>query len=145
MPLSLRSESMPDNPDRIAIFDGPILLAGDLGPTGNQTDAPVFVPSSKSLTAWLKPVTNQKLAFTTVQAGKPQEVALKPFYQTYNRQYSVYWEVMTEDGWQKNKLERDAALQARKALEVRTVDWLQPGEREPERDHNQRGERTEAR
>ena len=31
MPFGLRTESMPDNPKRIAVFDGPILLAGDVG------------------------------------------------------------------------------------------------------------------
>ncbi len=144
MPLSLRSETMPDNPGRIALFDGPILLAGDLGPLGSQSAPPVFVPQSTPITTCLKSLPHQNLVFTTVGIGIPEDVTLKPFYATYNRQYSVYWEVFAEEGWQKRKLEREAALQARKELEARTVDWLQPGEMQPERDHNQHGEHTEA-
>ena len=30
--MSLRTESMPDNPRRIAVFYGPMLLAASLGP-----------------------------------------------------------------------------------------------------------------
>jgi uncharacterized protein len=144
MPLSLRTESMPDNPKRIAVFAGPILLAGDLGPLGSQSDVPVFVPEARKVTDWLKPAPDQALTFSTGNAGRPEEVTMKPFYMTYNNRYSVYWELFTEDGWQARKTERQAALEARKDLEARTVDWLQPGEMQPERDHNQRGENTEA-
>jgi DUF1680 family protein len=144
LPLALRTESMPDNPKRIALFDGPLLLAGDLGPAGTQVEPPVFVPESKPISNWVKPAPDGMDVFTTVGTGRPADVTLKPFYQVYNRQYSVYWEVTTDEGLQKRKLEREAALQARKDLEARTVDWLQPGEMQPERDHNQRGEHTEA-
>jgi DUF1680 family protein len=32
IPLKLRTEAMPDDPDRIAFLYGPLVLAGDLGP-----------------------------------------------------------------------------------------------------------------
>jgi DUF1680 family protein len=142
MPLGLRVESMPDNPGRIAFFDGPILLAGDLGPVGQEAEVPVLVSESQDLMPRVKPVANRALTFATEKVGQPEDVTLKPFYQTYANRYSVYWEVMKEIAWASRKSEQAAERQARKELEARTVDWFQPGEMQPERDHNMQGERT---
>ncbi len=143
MPLSLRTETMPDNPNRVAVFDGPILLAGDLGAPGGQSDAPVLVADAQTVAGRLKAVPNRPLTFVTANIGRPEEVTLKPFYQTYSNRYSVYWEVFTEAGWLARKAQREVELQARRDLEARTVDWLQPGEMQPERDHNVRGEKSD--
>ena len=144
MPLAIREEAMPDNPGRIAIFSGPILLAGNLGKTDSHADVPVLVTSAGDVKNWVKPVSGRELAFVTDGVGRPEDVNLAPFYQTYSNRYSVYWEIFNEESWQKRRATREAELRARADLEARTVDWFQPGEMQPERDHNQRGENTES-
>jgi len=61
--MGLRLEAMPDNPRRAAIFYGPILLAGDLGPvelTAETTDVsggprvPVLVTEDRPPRQWLR-------------------------------------------------------------------------------------------
>jgi DUF1680 family protein len=50
LPLALHTESMPDNLDRVAVFDGPILLAGDLSGgegEGDEMLVPVIINNDK--------------------------------------------------------------------------------------------------
>jgi len=60
LPMTLRLESMPDNPDRIAFFYGPILLAADLD--GDQP-LPVLIGRRQALLASLKPSVKEPLVF----------------------------------------------------------------------------------
>jgi hypothetical protein len=143
-PLGLRTESMPDNPDRIALFDGPILLAGDLGAEGTDSQVPVFVTGNRPLADWVKPVPDQPLTFRTEGAGRPNDVTLTPFYAMYHDRYSVYWDVFTEAGWKAHEAEYQADQQRRKELESRTTDLFRIGEMQPERDHHLQGEKTDA-
>jgi len=141
--LGLRTESMPDNFNRIAIFDGPILLAGNLGPRGREADVPVFVSETREVISSITPVPNQPLIFRAEKIVRPGNFTLKPFYQTYANEYSVYWETLTESSWTSRQAARAAGIQARQEIEMRTVDWFQPGEMQPERDHNVQGEKTD--
>jgi uncharacterized protein len=50
---------------------------------------------------WLKPVAGAPLAFRTVNAGRPADVILRPFYQLHYQRYTVYWDVLNPDQWQK--------------------------------------------
>jgi uncharacterized protein len=46
MPMALRLEPMPDNPARVAIMFGPLVLAGDLGPHDDPAGLePDYVPA----------------------------------------------------------------------------------------------------
>lgn len=142
MPLQLRTEAMPDNPERIALFDGPILLAGDLGAIGSETAVPVFVTGDQTVADWVKPVAGKPLTFRTTGVGRPADVELHPFYSTYADRYSVYWDVFTTAEWAARE-KAYAAEQARlKALADRTVELFQPGEMQPERDHNVQGDKS---
>lgn len=142
MPFSLRTESMPDNPKRVAVFNGPILLAGDVGPASSKTPVPVLVTGERSVADWLKPVAGKPLTFQTANVGRPADVELKPFYATYNHRHAVYWDVFTEADWAARQKEYEAERERVKQLEARTVDFFQPGEMQPERDHNVQGEKT---
>lgn len=143
MPLGLRIETMPDNPRRIALFDGPILLAGSLPVTSDQSPVPVFLTEGRALTDWVKPVATQSLRFRTQGVGRPADVDLKPFYMTHGDRYSVYWDNFSEEDWTKRQGEIRAEEQRLKELEARTMDVFQPGEMQPERDHNVKGEKSE--
>jgi DUF1680 family protein len=136
MPMELHTEAMPDNPNRIAVMYGPIVLAGDLGAIAGETpEVPVFVTDGAALTDWLKPVPGKSLTFRTEGVGKPGDVTLSPFYAMHHRRYSVYWDVFSEAQWEEREAEIRAEEARLQALELRTVDLILPGEQQSEVDH----------
>lgn len=142
MPFCLRTEPMPDNPNRLAIFDGPILLAGNIGAVGSQNPVPVLVTEGRPLDGWVKPSGNKPLSYRTEGVGRPGDVALKPFFATYNQRHTVYWETFTEAGWKARQQEYEAEQQRLKELEAITTDLFHIGEMQAERDHNVQGEKS---
>lgn len=140
-PFSVRLETMPDDTNRIALFYGPVVLAGDLGPEHDSTSVdpmyvPVFLPADNNPANWLQPVEGEVNTFKTFNIGQPKDIVLKPFYKTHNRNYSVYFDRFTPDGWEKFKANYQAELEKRKQIEAATIDFFQPGEMQPERNHN---------
>jgi DUF1680 family protein len=135
LPLSVHPESMPDNPKRVALLYGPIVLAADLGPATTNSSMPVLqvgtgtslldksptvtlvekpperrlfpvlVPGNTPINAWLKPVSNESMVFRTADIGRPINYELRPLYQIYDRRYSVYFDSMDERGWKSNESE----------------------------------------
>lgn len=146
MPFSLRLESMPDDSDRVAVMYGPLVLAGDLGEV-EDPDAydPMYVPvirtSDRKPSDWLKPVEGKANTFETVEVGTPRNFTLKPFYETHDRRYSVYFDIFSKEKWAEFQAEYQAKLEARKELETKTVDFFQMGEMQPERDHAFQGDK----
>jgi hypothetical protein len=63
-----------------------------------------------------------------------------PLYEMHDRRYSVYWDIFNEERWKEYQLEYKAKLKQQKELEEKTFDFFQPGEMQPERDHNFKGE-----
>lgn len=145
-PFSLRLEAMPDDEDRIAVFYGPVLLAGDLGPVDDEAAhtpeyVPVFMSEERSPDAWLERVPGATNTFRTTGIGKPRDVVFKPFYQTHDRRYSVYFDLFNQQRWEERQAEYQAELERKKHLEAITYDDFQPGEMQEERDHNFRGDK----
>lgn len=140
-PFSIRTESMPDDPNRIAIFNGPLVLAGILGDTNDQKAydpmyVPVFITEMEHLPENLEPVKGEPNAFKTVSIGRPRDVLLKPFYTTHDIKYSIYWDIVSEEGWIRAKEEYKQTLEEARRIEKITIDFFQPGEMQPEKDHN---------
>jgi DUF1680 family protein len=145
LPMSLRQEAMPDNPNRVALLYGPIVLAGALGPQDREAPrTPVFVSDGRPLVQRLKPVPGRTLTFQTQGVGRPADVTLIPYYAMHHQRYSVYWDLLTEAEWQRREAEYRAEQERLRELERRTVDMLAIGEMQPERDHNLQGEKTGA-
>lgn len=106
LPMALRIEAMPDDPQLQAILYGPLVLAGDLGAEGLKdelifgTNAPrmnnaghIDVPGFQGGTSpdtWIKPG-DGPLTFRTT--GQRKDVALVPLNSLFGRRYSVYWKV----------------------------------------------------
>lgn len=137
MPMSLHTMAMPDNADRRAVFFGPTLLAGDLGMTEIEPvrGVPVLVSEDKEVVKYIKS-TKETLRFETVRLGVPKDVTLKPFYDTYDNYYTVYWDVFSPSEWKDKQAEYEAERQRIAALDKKTVDYIRFGEMQPERDHN---------
>lgn len=145
-PFTLRLESMPDDADRIAVFYGPIAMAGDLGPVEDEraTDrdyVPVFLTEERSPSAWLEPVAGEPNTFKTKNIGHPRDIIVKPFYKTHDRRYSIYFDIFNNQKWKVYQAEYQAELERKKKLEAMTFDSFQPGEMQPERDHNFTGDK----
>jgi DUF1680 family protein len=109
LPMALHLHRATDNPNMAAIMYGPLVLAGVFGrnnmPPSDLTNnnyetfggfpdpaVPSLTGSSDDLASWIKPVPGQALTFTTVNAGNPRDVTLKPFYSIHHERYSVYWQ-----------------------------------------------------
>lgn len=149
-PFSLRLEAMPDDDGRIAMFYGPIVLAGDLGPVEDEKAkepdyVPVLMSESRDPATWIKPVEGEANTFQTVNVGRPRDVVLKPFYQTHDRRYSVYFDLFNEEKWAAHQAAYQAELERKKKLEAMTYDAFQPGEMQPERDHGFTGDKLNIR
>ena len=147
IPMALRLETIPDNPHRVAVLYGPTVLAGELGPEDDPaakdlTYVPVMVTAGRSLTERIKAVAGRKVVFRTVGVARPRDVTLYPFYRMHHKRYSVYWEVFTPRQWAERKADYRAELERLRQLEAMTTDFAQPGEMQPERDHNMQGEQT---
>jgi hypothetical protein len=142
LPEDLHSEAMPDNPERVALFYGPVLLAGELGSREPDpvSGIPVLVSSTANPNRWLRRLPGDSLVFRTVSAGQPGDITMIPFNRTENEYYSVYWDLFTPQGWTVQQEKYRAERVRAQELEDRTVDGLRLGEMQPERDHSFTGE-----
>jgi hypothetical protein len=146
---TLRLEPLPDNPRRVAIMWGPLVLAGDLGPEQRRERgrngrygrprAPVFIAAERPVEEWLKPVPNKNGHFRTDGVGRENDVDFVPFYRLHRRTYAVYWDLFTPSEWEVKAAEYAAERERQRKLELATVAYAQPGEMQPERDYNYQG------
>jgi uncharacterized protein len=160
LPKTLRLEPLPDNPRRVAILWGPLVLAGDLGPEegrrrgGDHGEVPVFVLPASSASSfsilpssfppsWLKPLPDKPGCFRTDGVGKDRDVDFVPFYRLHRRTYAIYWDLFTPQEWDQRAGELAAERERQRKLEAATVGFAQPGEMQAERDANMQGEDTE--
>lgn len=135
LPMELRTETMPDNEDRRAVFYGPVLLAGTFGTEHrNSGDVPVFVSDDKSVTDYIKKE-QKPLVFTSQKLGVPNDIELRPFYDTYDQYYTVYWDVFSPSEWKLAEEKREAENRRLARLDKMTLDYISLGEMQPERDH----------
>ncbi|MBN1924905.1 MAG: glycoside hydrolase family 127 protein [Prolixibacteraceae bacterium] len=145
-PFTLRLENMPDNPKRVAVFYGPLVLAADLGPVPDpKSNDPMYVPvlmtKDSNPATWLTKLNDGPNMFTSHDVGMPRDVILKPFYETHERHYTVYFDLFTKEEWNDYQKEYEAEQARKKELEAKTIDVIRLGEMQPERDHNFEGER----
>ena len=138
LPMKLHTQAMPDNPNRIAVLYGPLLLAGRLGDQMPDPlfGTPVLLTDDKDVNNWIRPVSGQPLRFEMNGVGKPRDVQLIPFYQMYQEYYSVYWDYFTNADWAARQQEYEAEKKRLKEIADRTIDVFRIGEMQPERDHN---------
>jgi hypothetical protein len=159
LPMSLRLESMADDPSVVALLYGPIVLAGDLGDKGIDSTlrygpsapplgkirtvaVPAFVCGKNQILASVEPVADAPLHFRTAGIGQPEDVSLVPFYQVFKDRYTVYWKIYSPAEWETRKAEIAAIAARRIEIEHRTVDSVKVGDHTSELEHNLRGDTT---
>jgi DUF1680 family protein len=108
LPAGLRLEQARDDASMVALFHGPVLLAGELGrdnmPASDVGDkdaylkiAPAPVPAIASTSGnpadWLAPLPGDPSAFTFKDAGPASGIVVRPLFDVHHQRYSVYWRV----------------------------------------------------
>jgi len=159
LPMHNTIEYLPNVSTYIAIMHGPILLAAKSGTedlkgliaddsrwghiaSGKKLPldkAPIIIEDNISkLTAELVPVKNEPLHFIvpSVKMVNPiNNVVLQPFYQLHDARYMMYWMTLTNTQYHSYRDSIAAEEKVRLALQNRTIDFVAPGEQQPEADH----------
>ena len=148
LPKTLHAEATADNPNRVALMWGPLVLAGDLGPERGDDwidPTPSFITASQPIVEWLHPVPGMPGQFRSEGrnvGGDEREVNLIPFYRLHRREYALYWDLFTADGWNQKLAEVAAATERQRRLEAATISYVQAGDAAKEKQFNQQGEDT---
>ena len=152
LPKTLRLEPTPDNPNRVALMWGPLVLAGDLGPERERRDGggqaaptiPMLV-SDRAVTDWLQPVADKPGNFHAAARDlddQAKEVNLVPFYRLHRRSYQIYFDLYNSEEWKKKLAEVAAERERQRKLEGITISFVQPGDATKEKEFNQQGEQS---
>ena len=170
MPMKLWLCPMPDDSTLAAVMYGPLVLAGQLGavdvpqeltyttdnwfecPEGHMVEAPVIVTAQRDPATWIEPVRTvpgSKLTFRTKGVGRPHDVTLVPYHESFGQHYAVYWRITDEVGWQQIQAERKARAEAKAreaarqaAIVARQIDAVVIGDGGNERAHEFKGANT---
>lgn len=158
LPMHNSIEQLPNLPEYIAVMHGPILLGAKTGTedlrglvaddsrwghiaSGKKLPidkAPIMVEDNfASLANKLKPVAGRPLTFTASQIKmvNPVDVVFEPFFKIHDARYMMYWMALSNAQY-RSYLDSIAVLENEKlALQKRTIDFVAPGEQQPEADH----------
>ena len=134
--MQLKTESIPDNKNRVAFLYGPIVLAGVLG---DKLPDPVFgtpvIMNNNLPTKNVTAVDLNTLKFKWNHIGKPFDVTMAPLFSINDDFYSVYWDKFTTAEWENKEKDYQAEKQRLSEIQSRTIDVFRIGEMQPERDH----------
>jgi hypothetical protein len=154
LPKALHLQPLPDNPGRVALMWGPLVLAGDLGEarqTAEQAEnqnlsgavgVPVLVSADRDAARWIKPVPGQPGTFRTEGVGRDRDIELVPFYRLHRHTYAAYWDLFTPAQWDERRAVLRAEEEKRQRLDAATVGFAQLGQMQAERDVNLQGGTT---
>ena len=158
LPMHNTIEHLPNVPEYIAIMHGPILLGAKTGvedlsglvandsrwghiASGKKlpiNKAPIIIEDSiASLTDKLTPVAGKPLTYTASQIKlvNPIAVIFEPFFKIHDARYMMYWMTLSNRQY-KSYLDSVTVLENEKLeLQKRTIDFVAPGEQQPEADH----------
>ncbi|RZJ87647.1 MAG: hypothetical protein EOO20_15585 [Chryseobacterium sp.] len=158
LPMQTTIERLPNVPVYGAIMHGPIMLGAK---TGNHQlrglvaddgrwghiaggeklpvdKAPIIIDDHlESIAERIVPVKDKPMNFTFVNEKliNPEKLTLEPFYHIHDSRYMMYWMMLNSKQYV-SYLDSVAALEKEKlVLQDRTVDFVAPGEQQPEVDH----------
>ena len=156
-PMHSSLRYLPNEPQYVALMHGPILLgmktgtesmtsliADDSrfgqyagGPKQPIDKAPILINNDiASIPSQLTPVPGKPLHFTlSTRMENKIEGELQPFFEIHDSRYMMYWLALTESSYKQYIDNIAKQEQERQALEASTVDKVQPGEQQPETDH----------
>ena len=121
-------------PHKIALLDGPVVLAADLGAAPLPDNADGGEPFNTQIPP--APVLLNPKARTFEREG----VSLVPFYQLHGRRQAVYFDSFSPEDWKAQELPYRAAEAQEHAERTKLLDTFSPNQMQPERDHHFTGE-----
>ena len=165
MPMHAYIKPMINVPQYVAIMYGPILLGMKTGTEDMRSliaddsrfgqyaggkklaldEAPILLPKHlDDIAKNLKPVPGKPLHFKlATHMENTIDGELQPFFEIHDSRYMMYWLALGENDYKAYMQKLADEEKARQALEARTVDKVNPGEQQPETDHNMEADVTE--
>ena len=136
LPMMLRLEATPDDPDTVALLRGPTVLAADLGPADKPFEgmAPALV-ADDVLSGFVARDADAAL-YRSQGNVRPADLTFAPFFAQRHRRTAVYFKRFTPAGWAAEEAALAAAAAEERDLAARSVDVMHLGEMQPERDHD---------
>jgi len=158
LPMHNTIEYLPNVSQYIAFMHGPILLGAKTGtedlrgliandsrfgqyPGGQKfplDKAPILVEDDiKNIADKLVPIKDKPLHFTfNVKMVNPiDQIKLEPFYKIHDSRYMMYWMALTNSGYSSYTDSISNIEKEKMELQKRTLDFVAPGEQQPEVDH----------
>lgn len=135
LPMRLRTEAANDDPSTVALLHGPVVLAADLGPADQPFDGPAPALVAADLLAGFAPIDAAAGRFRTTGIARPADLSFAPFYQQRDRRTAVYFKSFDDAGWAREQVAFAAEHARQQDLARRSVDVMNLGEMQPERDH----------
>jgi hypothetical protein len=133
LPMRPRLEPTSDDPGVVAILNGPLVLAADLGPADKPYGGPDPALVGADLVAALEP--DGPEGFRSRGVGRPHDLEFRPFHALHDRRTAVYFSRFTDEQWTTELQRRAAAADAEKALDARSIDVVRLGEEADEKAH----------
>ncbi len=111
LPAALRLEFAKDVSSMVAVFYGPLLLAGELGSDDMPADfadkdaylgrppvpVPDIVASAAEPSVWLEASATEPLTFQARDAGPATGITFRPLYEVHHQRYAVYWNLQASN------------------------------------------------
>ena len=158
LPMHTSVEPMPNVPRYIALMHGPILLGAKTGSedlkglvaddgrwshiAGGQRlpvdQAPIIIENSREeIAGKLIPVPGKPFSFTAPELNLVNKSALEfePFFRIHDARYMIYWMWLSPAQYGSYLDSLAVAEKKKMELHKRTVDFVAPGEQQPEADH----------
>ncbi|WP_435131800.1 beta-L-arabinofuranosidase domain-containing protein [Formosa sp. A9] len=159
LPMHLSLVDIPDNSGYVSVTYGPIVLAavtGDAnqdglfaddsrgghiadGPFLPLNDAPMLISGQEAdILKAIKPIPNKPLEFSAPELWYPKKyknLVLQPFYKIHEKRYAIYFKNETPEGLEQLQLELAEKEKSEAYLQSITLDYVAPGEQQPESDH----------
>ena len=146
LPKTLRAEPVPDNPHRVAVLWGPLVLAGDLGASAEERPESgagalqaSLVTYDEPVARWVTPVAGTPGTFQTKDAAGKM-IELVPFYRLHRHTYAAYWDLVTPSEYEAKVRALSEEAARLRSLERVTVAFVPAGDVEKEKPFNLQGE-----
>ncbi|WBL23775.1 glycoside hydrolase family 127 protein [Zunongwangia sp. HRR-M8] len=159
LPMSISSERLPDGSNYESLKYGPLVLAAKTGKDDLKglfadasrgghiaegkkiplSETPIFLLDNlDNLASKVKVDSKKELQFSAKSVLYPSEfkdLEFEPFYKIHDSRYIVYLPVQTPESLEAIQQKRKEQEIAERELEEKTIDYVSPGEQQPESDH----------
>ena len=136
---TVRSEGILGDSTVRAYLNGPVVLAA---PLADEQAVPVIVSERLTDAGHIVKRVGDGLHFKTTCA-EPENVGLIPYYRIGGRRMMVFFNHFKPEEWKIRQADLAKRQDRERWLKEQTVSQFSPGEMQPERDHQLKGEKTQ--